>query len=241
MAKFHFPTSATLPAHENKRGAQQSMTHDVTPYVVQTGDNLDRIGFVHGVDPSEIWSHDANNDLRARRKNRAQLCAGDVLYIPMRTKERHSVTAHTANRYKARVPKAPIVLQFRDRRGPLRNLQAHVLGIPGTNEESPMVVCTTADGSLQLDIPVIVREIEVGFPSLNAVYHVAIGELDPNDELTGNTQRLRNLGYLSLDPEAQDERLTVGAITAFQRDHGLEATGQIDDRTREKLASEHRS
>lgn len=50
--------------------------------------------------------------------------------------------------------------------------------------------------------------------------------------------KLAELGYLNAEPDGVMGAATSGALGVFQRDNGLEVTGEIDDATRELLFSE---
>ena len=52
----------------------------------------------------------------------------------------------------------------------------------------------------------------------------------------GAQGRLRNLGYSVGAIDGVLGRRTDEALRAFQLDHGLEVTGELDDATRAKLA-----
>ncbi|MFO0614806.1 MAG: type VI secretion system tip protein TssI/VgrG [Polyangiaceae bacterium] len=73
-------------------------------------------------------------------------------------------------------------------------------------------------------------------------YTFVIEPLPSVSTLEGVRARLAQLGYLagSNDSEELDEA-TMSALRAFQRDHGLEPTGQPDDATRGALVERHKS
>ena len=73
--------------------------------------------------------------------------------------------------------------------------------------------------------------------------------MDPIDEPSGVRKRLRHLGYHCdpLRPEGPDSpeealaALDRSAIQAFQQDHQIAPTGEIDDATRAALVEAHGS
>ncbi len=70
-------------------------------------------------------------------------------------------------------------------------------------------------------------------------YVVAFGELRPLDDPKGLQQRLNNLGFFCGVEDGDAGPATKSQLGAFQRRHGLEATGELDDATRRKLAEVH--
>jgi len=80
--------------------------------------------------------------------------------------------------------------------------------------------------------------------SLVARHTIRVGEMDPIEEPTGVTKRLANLAYLSATlgyaSDCPDD-VVADAIAAFQRDHDLEPTGEMDDNTCNALLEAHGS
>jgi hypothetical protein len=69
---------------------------------------------------------------------------------------------------------------------------------------------------------------------------LGIGALLPATELAGQAARLMNLGYwFGSDQVLEDPEALKLAIQLFQRDHGLEVTGEADDRLIEALNDVH--
>lgn len=99
----------------------------------------------------------------------------------------------------------------------------------GTVEQDVSPEAASADLTLWLGEP----EKE---PKLR--WHFSLADLPPLDTPHGVRRRLKNLGYYRLAPgqsgSAQEE-----AIRTFQRDHALEPTGVLDDKTKAKLALVH--
>jgi N-acetylmuramoyl-L-alanine amidase len=66
-----------------------------------------------------------------------------------------------------------------------------------------------------------------------------LGHLDPVDSLSGVQARLNNLGYDSGPVDGIDGPRTRAAVSAFQKDHGLEVDGIPGPKTQEALKSEY--
>lgn len=93
-----------------------------------------------------------------------------------------------------------------------------------------------AEGKVELDLPVHVREIELWIPSLQVSQPILVGDLDPAETASGWKQRLSNLGYgayYGFDDAPAD------ALLRFQKDRGLPATGAADKATLDALADAH--
>jgi peptidoglycan hydrolase-like protein with peptidoglycan-binding domain len=64
-------------------------------------------------------------------------------------------------------------------------------------------------------------------------YDFDIGYVNPIDKVSGVRSRLGNLGYSCGDESGEEiGPRTSAALSAFQRDHGLEVTGELESGTR---------
>jgi N-acetylmuramoyl-L-alanine amidase len=68
---------------------------------------------------------------------------------------------------------------------------------------------------------------------------LALGGVDPLDEVSGVRQRLANLGYFCTPDGPDDADDLRTAVEKFQEQHGLKVNGKIDDDTRKQLKSAH--
>jgi peptidoglycan hydrolase-like protein with peptidoglycan-binding domain len=98
---------------------------------------------------------------------------------------------------------------------------------------------TNADGAVRERVDIRAREAQLQlFPDGRdhpaRVVRFAIGHLDPPSTDSGIRGRLINLGYDRSEPDAD-------AVRAFQRDAGLDAHGEVDVATLEKLRDAHRA
>ena len=101
---------------------------------------------------------------------------------------------------------------------------------------------TDSDGRLEAQIPGNARRgrliLNPGTEEQEEVW-LQLGHVGPISEISGVKERLQNLGF---DCGAADEEETADleeALRAFQEKHGLEATGRIDEATRDRLLAEH--
>ncbi|WP_437672889.1 peptidoglycan-binding protein [Sorangium sp. So ce131] len=206
------------------------------PHVIQQGDHIRKLAFRYGIDAETLWKHERNQEISGRRKNMDLLLPGDVLHVPAEPAPALDIAAGTMNRYKAKVPTVHVKLHLESA---MRSLGGQRFEVHGVNEGGePALGTTTAEGEAAFDVPVLVREVELRLPDAGLVIPVLVGDLDPIDEPSGVTQRLRNLGLLPPAGDASAEDITL-ALMAFQRDEGLPATGALDDETRRALEARH--
>ena len=209
-------------------------------YVVRQGDYLAKLAYTMGFDADEVWNDPKNADLKALRDPDV-LCPGDLLYIPDPKESPAGVTAGSTNTYSADIPKTKVQVVLKERGQPRAN-QAYVVDGVG----DPVKGTTDANGQLEVEVPVHVREIQVTFPDDYAYYAVRVGDMDPLDEASGVRARLQHLGLYNpwgdTDPDGGDvdlEERDREAIAAYQRRAGLPATGVMDDATRDALKKDH--
>jgi hypothetical protein len=207
------------------------------PHVVQQGEHLRGIAFRRSVTPDAIWSHPKNEALTKLRKNRDMLCPGDLLFVPGEPSEPLALAVGTVNAYRATVPKTPVKLHFDPKGSPIANKPFEVHGAGG---EKPLTGTVSGDGQVAFDVPVNVRWVEVMVPDAGIRLSVHVGDLDPVEESSGVTQRLRNLGLLPLTGDVSEEEVTA-AIRTLQQRNGLKVDGTVNDATKAALAKAHKS
>ena len=212
---------------------------------VEPGDCISSIAFEYGFHPDTVWLHEENAKLREKREDpNVLLPEEDVVFVPeRRVKE---VQRATGQRHRFRRKGVPELLRLRllDKRDKPRVGLSYVLLIDGEVERRGV---TDGEGKLVQPIPPNARMALltlVGTGDPPEEYELLLGHLHPVDTAMGVCSRLRNLGFLregdNNTEEARDEELWL-ALIAFQKAHGLEQTGEIDDATREMLESGHLS
>lgn len=220
------------------------MAGPMTPYIVRQGDYLAKLAFVKGFDADTVWNDPKNEDLRNLRQDPNILAPGDILYVPESKKDDLALQHGTDNDYAATVPKIQIQVTFKDDEGPFAG-ESYLINDLG----EPVSGTTDGDGGLTVDVPVTTRELHILFPERNVVYPVLVGDMDPVREASGVRKRLRHLGYYcdpsrTEGPESDEGALAALdrlAMRAFQRDHGITPTDEIDDATRAALVQAHGS
>jgi hypothetical protein len=209
----------------------------VRPYVVRQGDDLAFIAHRLGVDADAIWNDPKNADLKKLRPNPNILCPGDVVYVPDPTPRKWlPVKVGTTNTFVGTPRTVPLTLTFIQEGKALAGADCVVHGTG-----PPAQFTTDGGGALALNVPIGTREIRVEFPDVPVVRTVRLGHLDPVDEPSGLTQRLRNLGYFPHGPaiDGAGPELVAAAVAEFQEANGLSPTGEVDDQTRSAIESAH--
>jgi hypothetical protein len=207
------------------------------PYVVKTGDHLDLLAHRMGFDADAVWNHSKNADLKRLRGSPNILCSGDVLYVPAPAPPPWApATVGGTNRFVAAIPTVALNLTFSLDGKPVANADCIVHGLP-----SPNRFTTDGSGKLAIEVPVVTQLLTVEFPKVPLVRRIKIGHLDPSTAPSGIVQRLRSLGYFSprTAVSGSDSDALARALSAFQRDQGLPATGQLDAATQRALEKAH--
>lgn len=83
----------------------------------------------------------------------------------------------------------------------------------------------------------LLMALTAGLPALAEEAHIWKAG-DTGEKVSEIQARLQSLGYLKADPTGIFDEATEQALTAFQREHGLLATGMGDERTLSLLFSE---
>lgn len=206
------------------------------PHVVHQGEHVRKLAYRYGVSAEAVWKHEKNQELARVRKNMDLLCPGDVLHLPSEPLPALSLDVGTANKFKAKVPTIQVKLRLDS---PTRSLAGEPFEVHGVSSGgAPLSGAVGEGGEVEFEVPVLVREVEVRLPEAGIFMPVMIGDLDPIHELSGVTQRLRNLGFLPPSGDVDEGRLS-GALRAFQRAQNMDETGALDDATRRAIEAEH--
>ncbi|MFS8064970.1 MAG: peptidoglycan-binding protein [Byssovorax sp.] len=205
-------------------------------YVVRSGDCLASIAFAHGHAWSTLWRHPDNADLRKARKDPNVLFPGDRVTIPpVRQSVSHRATG-ARHRYVLKTTPARLNLELRWGGEP-RAGEPYELEIGGQVRKGVL----GSKGELSEPIVPDVRTaiLVVGEGGRRTEMALQIGSLLPASALAGAQSRLVNLGYLAGDLDGAWDARTRKALQQFQRDAGLDPTGELDQATGELLVSVH--
>ena len=183
----------------------------------------------------KIFDHPENASLRKKRPQAEILFPGDEVFIPDKELQEYPAATDKRHRFVALKPKAAkLQITVKDVEDKPIAGKAYKL----TLDETLIFNGTTdGNGKLEVEIPVTAKEgmLEIE----NYKLPVRVSHLDPIDEITGIQGRLHNLGYDCgpIDGALSDK--TIEALTAFQQDVGLSATGDLDDATRNKIKEKY--
>lgn len=196
-----------------------------TEHKAQQDDHLFDIARKHGfarIVP--IWDHPQNAELKKRRKNPHILLAGDRIFIP--DLEPKTVSAATNQRHRFVVAVDTLELHVKVHDQAFQPLHGAASLIDRAKETAMQ-----QDGDI-FKAPVLseARAATLDFPigeggRQRPQIQIQIGRLDPLDTLSGQQQRLNNLGYfagfVTPDPSEvkQPDAQFRWAVEEFQCDH----------------------
>jgi hypothetical protein len=200
--------------------------------VVKRGDCLLSIAHQQGFFWRTLWELPENAELRDARQDPGQLVVGDRITIPERRLKTAFAGTDAQHKY-VRIgspAKLRVVVEYEDT--PISN-EDYVLVVNGVIRRGK----TDSDGLVEVPIPPNASEglLEVG----GLRFELRLGALDPGSEDLGVQQRLANLGFYHGKLDGLIGPVTNQAVAAFQARIGLEATGELDDRTRDLLLHRH--
>lgn len=227
-------------------------------YEVRPGDCISSIAKEHGFFWRTIWDDAANADLQQVRQDPNVLLPGDRVTIPEKQRKDESISAEMRHHFRRKGE--PAKLRLRLLQGPARidadseqavqSPGADAADKPRTKVPYRLIVDgktsegkSDNDGWVICSIPGDAKRgtliLEPGTADEQRI-ELDLGHVAPLSEVRGVRQRLRNLGF-DVEPHDSDEmspRLKH-AIRAFQAQNRLDATGKLDERTRQKLLEVH--
>lgn len=206
-------------------------------YTIKPGECISSVAFAHGLFPDTIWNDPENREIREKRKSPNILHPGDIVAIPeKKIKEESAATAQTHRFLRKGVPEK-FKMQFLDEKNnPLAN-QKYIIEIDGILSKGS----TDGDGKIEQSIPPNARGGKIVIGELRDEYLLNFGHIDPIEEISGVQGRLNNLGYDCGLIDGVLGKQTKEALLAYQNDHGLNKSGDIDEETRRHLKEKHGS
>jgi N-acetylmuramoyl-L-alanine amidase len=209
------------------------------PYVIRTGEHLDKVALSLGFDLKKVWNDPANKDLRELRQDWSILAPGDVVQVPDEPPKRNFLSVQTgaANGFSAKVPTVDVSVRLLWQGRPLAGAALKARELPERTD-----LTTDGDGVLSLKVPVTLNVLTVDCANPAFSQELRIGYLDPASTPSGLVHRLANLGHLrTIDSHGGevDEGELASAIRRFQWSESLPITGEMDAATRDKLTERH--
>jgi hypothetical protein len=212
-------------------------------YIVRQGECILSIAISTGHHWESIWNHSQNTQLREVRRTPHVLLPGDRLTIPTIATKQESGETEVRHRFRRRGTPVPICITLRDWKerpyaGKYYELRVGDETVSGD---------TDAQGCVRAFVPAHVTEGHLSIwlvtrdrpPS--ATWTVQFGSLNPVNDAAGLQARLKGLGHYSGPIDGVPGNQTVSALLTFQAKHGLPATGQLTDETRELLLQKYGS
>ena len=200
--------------------------------VVQ-GDCLLSIAEQYGFFWETLWEHPRNAELKQNRKDPAILYPGDVVFVPDKRQKVESRSTGQMHRFKVKNVPAKLNMRLLDENDKPRANLEYVLEIDGKEFKGT----TDGNGAIKVSVPPAAKTGRLILVRENEEYDLALGSLDPIEQLTGVQARLHGLGYYQDEISGEMEAATEQAIKDFQEANGLEPTGQLDDSLRNRLQS----
>ena len=206
-------------------------------YTIQDGDCIDSITYSTGHVWRTIWGHPANAVLRTSRVSHNLLLPGDQLFIPSKTLKEISRPVDARHKFVRKGTPAKLRVQLLEAGMPRAN-QSYRLVIDGDVHTGT----TDSDGWIEVAIPPTAQtgELTVGNNPLRPPYQLVLGGMDPITEPSGIQKRLRNLGF-PCEVTSELDDATRAALAMFQKGEDLDATGDPDHDTLDKLKKRYGS
>ena len=208
-------------------------------HVVTRGECLATIAHRYGFsDATDIQNHPDNAEFKSRRPEPNLLFPGDEIAIPDSAPDK-TLTLATGKRHVVVIKQPPFALTVRllDLDRTAYKNQDYQLFVDGALLQSDV----TADGQIKVPLPITARHVRLVAGDYEWAIEVAgLNPIDQTDDQgeSGVLGRLHSLGY-QVDVEEGDLAAprTRAAIRWFQRDHGLDPTGDLTSDTQAAIVS----
>jgi N-acetylmuramoyl-L-alanine amidase len=190
----------------------------------------------HGYFWQTIWDDPANAELKNTRKDPNVLLPKDRVTLPPKNQKQEP--GQTELRHRFMVKGQPEKLRVRILRdGKPRKNQPYTLEVNGSVYRGN----TDPAGKIECPIPPNARraKLEVGTPPDVDQYDLNLGEIDPIDQVSGIQGRLSSLGFDCGAVDGLWGPRTEQALRAYQKHCGFEVTGEMDERTRQRLQQDY--
>lgn len=198
------------------------MAHE---HVVQQGEHMAGIAVKNGFSSFKpIWDHPENAELRALRANPNILFPGDRVFIPDRGQRQEDGQTEQRHRFVTPATRLELRVEVHDQGFQPIHDRCDLAADAGESE-------MPQNGDVyQKPIDPLLEKAELKFPRppdarARLAIPVQVGGLDPLDTLSGQQQRLNNLGYFAgfrkteaRSAKAVDEQFRW-AVEEFQCDH----------------------
>jgi len=196
---------------------------------VKQGDCLSSIAEEHGLFWEKIWNHSKNTELKEKRKDPNVLYPGDVVFVPDIEQKEESCATEQRHKFRRKGVPEKLQLVLRIEGEPRENVE-YIIDIDGNQSRGT----TDGEGRVSISIPPGARRGKITLVDAGEEFEVDLGNLDPITEVSGVQARLANLGY-DVEVTGQWDERSAEALRQFQSRQELDATGEIDEPTQNKL------
>ena len=208
---------------------------------VREGECVASIAAMSGLPMAVVWNDPANADLRAYRATPYQLAPGDVVVVPDRDLrvEGGSTTRRTTF-VRSGIPEV-VRVRLEDEDGePLDGVVTF-----SSNARQGCLAVHSGVAEIPIDPSDRTATITIETDAGQVAYKIQLGSLRPAGGANLNTKvraaqaRLTNLGYECVGVDGKLGPQTRSMIRTFQRDHGLQTAGRLNQTTLEALVRVH--
>ncbi|NQU75748.1 MAG: peptidoglycan-binding protein [Planctomycetes bacterium] len=209
------------------------MSEDIR-HIAKDNDCISSIAEKYGHFWETVWNHPENAELKKKRGDPNVLYSGDEVFVPALREGSEQIPTEKRHRFRRKGVPAMARWRFRDEKGNPRAGIEYVLII---DDEKTVEGKTDSDGVIEVPISPEAKEARLTLRDgeHEEHYRMELGGMDPVSEESGAIKRLENLG---VDCGRDGDRFEQG-LKEFQLNHGLEATGKLDEQTQKKLLEEH--
>ena len=199
-------------------------------YIVKQGECIESIAFEHGLFWETVWNDSQNAELKQKRKDPNVLLPGDEVFITDKREKTESCATEKRHRFRKKGVPAKVVIRF-EIDGEPRADEPYFLVIDGISS----IGRTDDEGMVKLFISPGAKKGRITFPGSERQYELILGGLDPITELSGVQGRLMDLGLFGGPVDNKMSPELAEAVRRFQEMNDLEATGTLDDDTRQTI------
>jgi hypothetical protein len=199
-------------------------------HTVKPGEWMQQIAIKYGFPNWEkVWDHPKNSALVSLRKDSELLHPGDKISIPDPQEIELSAASNKKHTFVKMLPKTTLKIKVQDeRRQPIANTSWKI-----TLGEQIFEGMSAANGLVEQQIPTAMGEGTLEIATHK--FPLRIGHLDPIDEVEGVQKRLHNLGYDCGEINGVVGTKMVQTMKVFQEDNALNASGKVDQASKNKL------
>jgi N-acetylmuramoyl-L-alanine amidase len=214
-------------------------------YTVKQGDCLSSIAARCGFNSyHSIYDHPENADFKRERSNPNVIYPGDALYIPELELGKQDCPTDQLHKFRLTKPLVKLRIKLLDPdRQPYKYKRYSIQIDSVSNVWSGN---TSATGLAEALIPADAKAGKLQLwltdesdQQASVEMRLQIGHLDPMDEVTGVQARLNHLRFACGAVDGILGPKTSAALSRFQKQYGLDETGDIDGPTCDKLRELH--